>query len=111
MLPAAFGDVSATYDAFYMKMHRRLQGHGENITVYMHEKLHLLVDYGLHWLYPAARQYVIDSLADPVQAALFTVQPQYFTPQDFIIPVLELQWSATQQAQESHIQESLKSLA
>lgn len=62
---------------------------------YIYEKLRLLTDCDFTRVYLFVRQYVIDGLADPVLAAVLTVQPPEESPQAFIRLAEELQQTIT----------------
>ncbi|XP_077563218.1 uncharacterized protein LOC144178936 [Haemaphysalis longicornis] len=78
-----------------MQMRSRRQGPGEDVATYVYDKLRLLSACDLAWETPAARPYVLDGLADPLHAAILTVQPPDLSPPAFIRLAAELQDDTT----------------
>ncbi|KAH8020810.1 hypothetical protein HPB51_004643 [Rhipicephalus microplus] len=74
-----------------MRMRLRRQAPSEDARKYVYDKLGHLDKCGITWTSLAARQYVVDGLADPTHAAILSCQSPETSPQVFAQKAAELQ--------------------
>ncbi|KAH8035231.1 hypothetical protein HPB51_004472 [Rhipicephalus microplus] len=68
----AFSPLPSAYDDHFMCMRSRRQAPSEDSREYVYDMLGILDKCRITWISPAARQYVVDGLADPTHAAILS---------------------------------------
>ncbi|KAH8009822.1 hypothetical protein HPB51_020170 [Rhipicephalus microplus] len=82
----AFPPLPSAYDDHFMRMPSRRQAPSEDSRKYVYDKLGLLDKCGITWISPAARQYVVDGLADPTHAASYLASHLNRDPRSAVWP-------------------------